>query len=185
MVHWRLVMFSVVALLVGGCDERPPATEPKAVPAVNQYQDEQVSFSYPKRWRVTDTFALMGMQTIMVEGSGDRLATVESRPTNLAPPLELYVAQASPQFRKQMAQLGLVSSSSYSAIERAAGAETIIGVEERVTVTVLGLEFPYVREYYHVTGNNFGAYLSTQTSAKDQAKAEQEFAQIRNSLQVN
>ena len=173
----KLAISIILIFLLTGCEKAADVSSPL------NYDKHDIRFSYPANWRVGEDVEQGNFRYIIVETPGDALFMVQvfsdQDPIPLDELAENFSARA-----KEATPIGDVSESTYSDIEKSIGSDTLEGIKEEFSITVLDEEVPHIREYYFLDADGKCVYLICQVATEDLPKVEPGFNLILGSFAV-
>jgi hypothetical protein len=178
--NMRTLMLGIWAiLLLGllGCEKAADISSPI------KYEKENVSFSYPQNWKVTEDVGQQDVRYLFVESPGDAIFMALIYSKNDAVPLSEFVEWFSSQSREET-PIGNVGKSSFSAVEKNKFSPRMKGIKENFAISLLGEQTPHIREYYAMDTKNKIAFLVAQAATEDLSKVAPGFDLILSSFAV-
>ena len=169
----------LVATLFVGCEQTANVSSPTL------YELQNVRFSHPDNWKVTEDVAENGFRYIFVETSGDAIFIIQLFEDMETLSLEEFSKEFSKNFSKGIQQElegGEFTDSTYSEVEHATAYGNQQGFLEKFTLTYAGQKVPHLREYYAIETGNKVAFLITQVATADASKVKPGFSMILKSI---
>lgn len=171
----------MILLSLSGCDvQRQDVAD---ISQNLQYNNQGVSFLYPKDWNIEEDGFDDGVKQIsVVDPTGTTGFFITVLPGNRRMSLDKFVKffpatdllPSSIEFEGEE-YLTTISESTYSTIERSLSSGIIKGVKEEFVTTVMGEQIGFVREYYSRQAEGKDAYCVVQGTTEDVARAEPAF----------
>ena len=167
-----LAVWTVLLLGLVGCEKTADISSPV------KYEKDNISFSYPKNWKVTEDVVQQEVRYLFVESPGDAMfvAQIYAKPDAVS--LSEFVEWFSSHSKEEI-PIGNISESSFSDIEETAFSP---GIKESFSVSVLGGKVPHIREYYIRESSKKVAFLIAQAATEDLGKVEPGFNLILSSF---
>jgi hypothetical protein len=147
------------------------------------YAKQDIRFSYPRNWEVTEDVQREGYRYLFVESPGAAMFIAQIYSKQDAVPLSKFAERFSAQARQDI-PVANIGRSSFSAIEKATVSGRKKGIREGLSLTLLGMQVPHTREYYLIDANDKIAYLISQTATEDLSKVQPGFNLIFRSFVV-
>ena len=155
-----LTIFTILILGFTGCEDE---YEPKAdITSPLQYNEENISFSYPKNWTYSGDVTKKVVSAIIVESPKDAMCTILIYAKPQRESFSDYVKKMSLGFNKT--RYVNKSKSTFSKILKEKNFSVI---EEKFIASILGIEVPYSRKYFRVESDKRVVYLITHTAVED------------------
>lgn len=156
------VLIAVIALLAAltGCSKAPDVANPL------RYAKDGISFAYPANWRISDSGNNESIRYVVAEGPGEVLFIAQVYPRDKALPLNEFAEWFSAEARSAM-PFGEAKSTAFSDIEKDFGEKRLLGVREEVSIVLLGIGVPHLREYLAEASAEQVNYLISQSSSED------------------
>jgi len=176
----RAFLFALYALaLFGlfGCERVADISSPI------KYENEGISFSYPRNWKVTEDVRRQDFRYIFIESPGDAIFIVQIYSRNDAVSFNEFVRWFSSQSKKET-PVGKMEDNTFSTVEKTTHGEGVKGVKENFSMTLLGTQVPHIREYYTIDSNDEVAFLVGQAATEDLSKTEPGFDLILSSFVI-
>lgn len=175
-IHILTISIIIIFSLIG-CEKPADISSPMS------YEKQNIRFSYPSNWKVTEDVEQEDIRYLFVESPGDAIFLVQIYSKQDAVSLrefsEWFSAQA-----KQETSIVNIGNSSFSATEKIIEIGRKKGIKEAFSMTLLGEHIPHIREYYLIDTNNKVAFLISQTAREDLSKVEAGFNLILSSFVV-
>lgn len=146
--------------LLSGCDNTPDIANPLS------YSKDGITFSYPGNWRVSDSGGTESTRYVIAEGPGDILFIAQIYPRDEAVELDEFAEWFSEEAGNNM-PIGKADSTSFSAINQHFGEKRLTGVREEVSMVLLGVKVPHVREYYAEPSSDQVVFMVGQAPRED------------------
>jgi len=171
----RLLLLPLLICLfwVIGCGEtEADISSPKT------HTSGELTFNYPKNWKITQDSVMPGIQNLFVETPGDALVILQSYPRGVADDLATFAKSFSASASAEM-PLGEVTHSRFRDILKDGGDERII---EDFEISVLGESIPHQRIFESQDVAERKVFLIFQVATEDLTKVEDGFDLISTSL---
>lgn len=168
-----LVFLFTLSGLLSAAEMSSPAT----------YDKDNLSFSYPNDWKVTEDAEEDNVRYLFVENSGDSILIAQIYAKDEAVSLKEYAEWFSSQTQQEVS-MGSFSESSYSDIELTAVTPARKGLLEEFSVSLLGMEVPHIRKYFTLESADKVAFLVVQSATEDLSGVEVGFDLILKTFSV-
>ena len=171
----------MIFLFLAGCD--PQHQDVIDISQNFQYNNQGISFSYPKGWTIEEDGFDDGVKQIsVVDSTGVTGFFITVLPGNRRMSLDKFVKffpakdllPSSIEFEGEE-YLTTISESTLSTIEISQSSGIMKGVKEEFVTTVMGEQIGFVREYYSHQAEGKDAYCVLQGTAVDAARVEPAF----------
>ncbi len=181
MTNMKIFLLTICALLLFGLFSYEKSADTSSP---IKYEKENVSFSYPQNWKVTEDVRQQDLRYIFIESPGDAIFIVQIYSKNDAVPFNEFVKWFSSQCNEEM-PFGKMEENTYSKVEKTTLGKGMKGrIKENFSITLLGQKIPHLREYYTMDSNNEVAFLVSQTSTEDMSKTKPGFDLILSSFVI-
>jgi hypothetical protein len=177
MKPFLLAIYALLLFEPLGCEKAADISSPI------KYEKENVSFSYPQNWKVTEDVRQQDLHYIFVESPGDAIFIIQIYSKNGAVSFNEFVEWFSSQSKAEI-PVGKMEESIFSTVEKGNIATGMKGIKENFSITLVGEKVPHTREYYTVDSDNEIAFLVTQTATEDMRKTESGFDLILSSFVI-
>jgi len=168
------VILTILLLGLVGCERAADITSPV------KYEKDNISFSHPQNWKVTEDVAQQDVRYLFVESPGYAIFVVQIYAKHDAVSFSEFVEWFSSQ-SKEETPIGNISESSFSYIEETTFSPSI---REGFSITVLGQKIPHIRKYYVKESSKKVTFLVAQVAVEDLGKVEPGFNLILRSFVV-
>lgn len=177
MMKIRISIFAIwISLFLGllGCEKAADISSPV------KYEKDNISFLYPRNWKVTEDVVQQDVRFLFIESPGDAILVAQIYAKNDAVSFSEFVEWFSSQSKEEI-PIGNIGKSSFSNIE---GTAVSSGIKEKFTISILGEKVPHIREYYIKESSKKVTFLIAQTATEDLDKVELGFNLILSSFIV-
>lgn len=201
-MNMRPLLFScLIALTLTACERVEEPTEEKtaevaaiAVPTVesNQYEQDGLSFEYPKGWNVVEDVVQDAVRYVFIESPDESaLSSIQIFPIDDTPTLEQFVNSYSEQTRitplatdntQAEDSPAVIEPIEFMTISRDLNGKTYDWVVETVPNSVAGIQTSDYREYFRKDSARFAAFLVNQVSNDYLTQTEPSFELIFRTL---
>lgn len=169
-----MLCLTATLILSFGCSEQPATVdEPKS------YTQDGLSFDYPGNWRVTEDNQEKGVRDLSIETPGNALMIIQIYSEDCAVEI-LEFAKLFARATKKSAPIGNISDSEYDSVSEFSGYEELT---ERLTVTMLGQQLPYTREYWMKSFSERVCYIIASVTDEEQSLVAEGFDLVVSSLE--
>lgn len=157
-----LLLPAVIALLAAltGCGKAPDIANPL------RYDKDGIGFAYPANWRISDSGSNDSIRYVVAEGPGEVLFIAQVYPRDKAVPLHEFAQWFSAEARGAM-PFGEARSAAFADIEKDFGETRLSGIREELSIVLLGMQVPHLREYFVEESADQVTYLISQSSSED------------------
>jgi hypothetical protein len=163
-----LTLLTITIVTLAGCERAADISSPEI------YERQQIRFSYPGNWDVTEDATEDIVRYLFVETPGDAIFIAQIYKKEDAVTLNEYAKWFSEQ-SKQETPFGDIGGNSFSQTNKKMLSGTHAGIKETFAIKLFGETVPHVREYYSVETDTKVAFLISQTATEDLAKVEPGF----------
>jgi hypothetical protein len=173
-----LIIWTILLLGLSGCEKVADISSPVI------YEKENISFSYPRNWKVTEDVKQQNFRYLFIESPGSAIFMVQVYSKNDAVPFDVFVEWFSSTNRDDTPVVLNIGKSTFSTVEESKFSPDFKGIKENFSMTLLGEQMPYKREYFTISSNNKVAFLVAQAATEDLSKVEPGFDLILNSFVI-
>ena len=172
-----LPICTIILLSVSGCKIASDSSSPI------KYEKENISFSYPQDWKVTEDVIKQDIRYLLVEGPDEAIFAAQIYPKKDAVSLNEFVEWFSSKSREET-PIGNIGKSSFYVVERNIDSSNKKGIKENFSIIYIGENIPHIREYYTTNSNSKSVFLIVQAATEDLSKVEPSFNLILGSFVV-
>lgn len=177
-MRFRTLTILIITLVtLTGCERAADISSPAF------YEKQNIRFSHPGNWDVTEDVTQVDIRYLFVESPGDAIFIAQIYKKEDAVSLNEYAKWFSEQ-SKQETPFGDIGGNSFSQVSKQMLSGTHAGIKETFAIELLGETVPHVREYYSVETDTKVAFLISQTATEDLAKVEPGFDLIYGSFDM-
>lgn len=145
------------------------------------YEMNNVSFTYPKIWKVANDEEKNGYRNIFVESPGSSIFIIQMFNKEHAVPLEEY-AELFSSNAIEATPVANRSEGKFTNFIIEVNDTNLNGIKEDFSVSLLNQNIPHISRYYRLDKNDKVIYLISQTSLEDLNKVKLGFDLIIKSL---
>lgn len=158
-------------LILVGCSEKQADIEKQ-----NQYEKDELSFSYPGNWDVTEDSVTDGWRIIFIESPGDALMSIEVYANDESFELQEFVELSIDELRSAMPDmLNMSETIAINEIETNLTNSVLNGYRYEFSLSIIGIEVPHVNDNFMFTYKDKTAYISSQVATEDLEKVKNGF----------
>lgn len=173
----KTIVVTCILLLFFSCERAVDITKTRF------YEKNNISFTYPKVWKVANDEEKNGYRNIFVESPGNSIFIIQVLDKSNALTLEEYsklfstnAIEATPVANR--------SKGNFTEFEINVNNNVLKGIQEDFSVSLLNQNIPHISKYYRLDTDEKVVYLISQTSIEDLKKVEPGFDLIIKSLSL-
>ena len=171
----KFLILATLSMLCGCGEQKADVTTAKT------HQSDNISFDYPKNWRITEDYITPEIQYLFIETPGEAFVMLQSFQLDLADTL-LEQAKEFSELASGEMKIGEMVVEKFKEIEPARGYEWI---SEEFNVNLLSVSIPHKRLYGGQDVGSRRLFLMLQVATEDFDKVHPGFVLISDTLQVN
>ncbi|MCK5726848.1 MAG: hypothetical protein KAH22_08500 [Thiotrichaceae bacterium] len=173
----KILLLLCLLITLSACETKAEITSPL------KYNKHGVSFDYPSNWKISDDNFKKDVHFLTIETTGDAVFLIQIYKESEALALKDYALLISASIAKSM-PIGEMKTKSMNAIKIMTKNGEIEGLQENISLTLLGQNIPYIRKYYSITQANKVAFLISNVTTDQQKYSNIGFDLIVKSLHL-
>lgn len=135
---------------------------------VFNYSKNNISFSMPSDWKVTEDIGENSSRYMFIESPGTAMVMVTTYKKENAPSLKEYVGTMTDRKNQKFwLGFGSISNGKVSALKSLINNHEVTVFKNEYAATVFGLSIPHVSEFYSFESESYIAYVSSQAATED------------------
>ncbi|GGY73796.1 hypothetical protein GCM10011613_18840 [Cellvibrio zantedeschiae] len=132
------------------------------------YSKNNISFSMPSNWKVTEDVGENSSRHIFVESPGTAMVMVNTYAKENAPSFKEYVVTITDRANKKFwLGLGSISNGKISEFKSSLNGREVTVFKNEYVAKIFGLSVPHVSEFYCFESESYIAYVSSQAATED------------------
>ena len=134
-----------------------------------KYQKNDISFSMPSNWKVTEDNGENSARYLFVESPGSAIMIINTYEKETAPSLQEYIESLTSERsnEKFFWGLGSLSNGSTSKIKRTINNHEVNAFKNEYAVNIAGINVLHISEFYSFYSKTHIAFVSSQTATED------------------
>ena len=173
----KTLFILILIFTLSACDRKANISSPL------KYDKQNISFSYPSNWEVSDENNT-NVRLLIISTSSNAVLMIHIFKGSEAPTLKSFSQYLSKSISKEM-PFGDMKTESFNSIKKQVASDQWTGIIEKVSVKLLAINVPHEREYYTLNKNNKQAFFTTQIMTDEKPLSQDGFDLILKTFNLN